>query len=295
MLRTGDEHARARRHRRDRCSAPVEDDDVGFERAGELGTGENVRLEHLPREPGTGASAADGHDTGNGGRLEMIGCGVPSRTRQREQLVERPRPLDQLRLGRPAAAHRHDDDVVIAREQPRDVARDGGLAYALARPDHGQRREVERREPRWIETEVRAHVRQPERERAAHEPQALARREHRLVGEVDDDVCRNGGERVDERHPVILAAAQLFRTPHEQRADELVRQGGKCVAHHGRVVLPVDHGQRTRHVGRTSPSIRAVYFSNSRVSVENWMIFSCPWYGYLRHTSTCPSAISIRL
>ena len=37
---------------------------------------------------------------------------------------------------------------------------------------------------------------------------------------------------------------------------------------------PQEHEQAHRVV--TSPSIRAVYFSNARVSSENWMIRSCP-------------------
>ena len=47
------------------------------------------------------------------------------------------------------------------------------------------------------------------------------------------------------------------------------------VPHDRRVVLAVDHRDRS-HGARTSSSIRSVYFSYSRVTVENWMIFSCP-------------------
>ena len=68
------------------------------------------------------------------------------------------------------------------------------------------------------------------------------------------------------------------------------------VANHGRVVLPVHDGEGARHERVvTSPSIRAVYFSNASVFVENWMIRSCPWNGYLRHTSTCESVTSMTL
>ncbi len=52
------------------------------------------------------------------------------------------------------------------------------------------------------------------------------------------------------------------------------------VLHVGRVtVVAVDdrHGPHWRVV--TSLSIRPVYFSYASVSVENWMIRSCPWYG----------------
>ena len=76
--------------------------------------------------------------------------------------------------------------------------------------------------------------------------------------------------------------------PTSTRADHVVRQLGERVAHDRRVVLAVDDRECARHRRDvTSPSIRAVYFSNSSVSVANWMIFSCPWNGYLRHTSTC--------
>ena len=110
------------------------------------------------------------------------------------------------------------------------------------------------------------------------EAEALRRREHRLVGEVDDEVGLDGVEPVDERHAVVLSAAQLLGAADEQRADELVRQRCERVANHRRVVLAVDHRDRP-HGARTSSSMRSVYFSYSRVSVENWMIFSCPWYG----------------
>ena len=115
----------------------------------------------------------------------MVGRGVPSRTREREQIVERRRRLDQLRLGRPAATHRHDDDTAVAGENARDMAGHGRLPDALAEADHGERRRLDRLERRRVEAEVGADVRQPERERARRPEQALPRPEHRLVGEVD--------------------------------------------------------------------------------------------------------------
>ena len=44
-------------------------------------------------------------------------------------------------------------------------------------------------------------------------------------------------------------------------------------------MLPVDERQAARYQDVTSSSMRAVYFSYARVSVENWMIRSCPWNG----------------
>ena len=129
------------------------------------------------------------------------------------------------------------------------------------------------------------------RQGAAREPKALARAEHRLVGEIDDRLGLELDDRrlqiVHERDAVLLASAELLRAADEERPDEVVRQLAERVAHDRGVVLAVDQGDRARHRVVTSPSIRAVYFSNASVSVENWMIFSCPWNGYLRQTSTC--------
>ena len=66
--------------------------------------------------------------------------------RERDELLDAGRRLDQLGLGRPAPPHRHDDDVAVAGEQPREVRRDRGLADPLAGADHGDRRA--RRSPR---------------------------------------------------------------------------------------------------------------------------------------------------
>ena len=91
---------------------------------------------------------------------------MPPRTGKREELVERRRRLNQLRLRRAATPHRDDDDLALAREQPRDVPGDGRLPDAFAGPDHGDRRQLERMERRRVEAEVGADVRQPEREEA---------------------------------------------------------------------------------------------------------------------------------
>src|SRR5205085_9867156 len=125
-----------------------------------------------------------------------------------------------------------------------------------------------------VETEVRAFVRDPLREHAAREAEALARREDGLVGQVDDDL--SAGEVADDRNTVFLAAAELLRSAREPHAHHLVRQRSESVANHGRIVLAVDDDDRSHRRAVTSPSIRAVYFSNSSVSTRNWMIFSCP-------------------
>jgi hypothetical protein len=138
------------------------------------------------------------------------------------------------------------------------------------------------------------------REHPAREAQPLARAEDGLVGEVDDDLRLQPGdcalERGHDRHAVVVAAAQLLAPAGEPQPCDLVRQRRQRVAHHGRIVLAIADGQSAHQVlDVTSSSIRVVYFSYARVSVENWMIRSCPWYGYLRQTSTWRSLTSITL
>ena len=225
---------------------------------------------------------------------------MPSVTREREKLLDARRRLHHLRRLRPAASHRHGDDVAVAREQPRDMRRDGGLADPLAGREHRQRRQWERRHLRRLDPEVGTRIRDSGREDATGEPEARRRSQHGLVREVEDELRLEGEERrvevVVDGHSVVGVPAQLLGPSHHQRADELVRQLGEGVPHRRRIVLPVDQRQGPHvRAGVTSSSIRAVYFSNERVSVENWMIFSCPWNGYFRQTSTWWSVISIRL
>src|SRR5581483_6433819 len=136
------------------------------------------------------------------------------------------------------------------------------------------------------EAEVGADVGNAEGERPTGESQSLARPEHRLVRQVDDHVRAVEGDRLldagRERDPVALVPAKLLGAAGEHGADELVGQLGERVADDRRIVLPVDDRDRAwsaQDRDESSPSIRAVYFSNSSVSVENWMIRSCPWNG----------------
>ena len=62
-------------------------------------------------------------DAGERSDLEVVGRGVTAGARERQQLVDARRRLDDLGLRRPAPAHRDDDHVAVAREQPRDVRR----------------------------------------------------------------------------------------------------------------------------------------------------------------------------
>ena len=249
-------------------------------------------------QPTARTAAADRDDAGERGGLEIVRSRVMARSREVEQRRERRLHGGDLRLRRSSPPHRHDDDVAIPCEQARDMSGDGGLPDALAGSDHRQRRERERRVRRRRELEVGALVAQPGRQDAAREQQPLARPQDRLVRHVHDDlgVRKAVVERLEQRHAVLDVAAQLLRPARKPRADHLVRQLGDRVAHHRRIVLAVDHDQGPRHRREvTSPSIRAVYFSNSSVSIANWMIFSWPWNGYLRHTSTCVPENSITL
>ena len=188
-----DEDARRRRDRRDRGAAAVEDDDVGLERGGEPRALEHVRRERRTRHAAARAAAADRRDARERCGLEMIGRRMAARTRERDQIGDGRRSLDQLRLRRAAPPHRDDDDAPVAREQPRDVPGHRGLADALAGADHGERRQLERVERRRVETEVGADVRQAEREEARREREPQLRRQHRLVGQVDDDLAPSPG------------------------------------------------------------------------------------------------------
>ena len=134
-----------------------------------------------------------------------------------------------------------------------------GLADTLAGADDGDRRQLERVKRRRVEAEVGADVRQPEREEPRGEREPKLRRQHRLVGEIDDDL--GVARLLDDRHAVLGLAPQLLGATDEHDADELVRQLGERRAHDVRVVLAVDDRDCSHRCDVTSPSIRAVYFS----------------------------------
>ncbi len=199
-------------------------------------------------------------------------------TRERDQLLDGRRCRDQLGLRRPAAAHRNNDHVPLAREQAREVRSDGRLPDALARPDDCDRRQLERLEHRRIEPEVGADVREAGRERARGPAHPLGRPEHRLVREIDHRL--RVSEPADQGDTVVRTGAQLFRPTHQDRSHPLVRQRPKCIPHDGRVMLAVNEGNSAHHrLADTSRSMRPVYFSYSPVARSNWMIRSCPWKG----------------
>ncbi len=221
---------------------------------------------------------------------------MPARAGDAEELIQRRRDLHELGLGGAAAAHRHDHDLASLREQSSEVSRNSRFPDPLPRSDHSERRS---RRARQVcgrpEAEVRPHVLEAPCQSLARPEHPLARAEHRLVREVDDDLGPHLVQRCNQRHAVLLAAAQLLGAADEDGADEVERQLHERVAHHVSVVLAVDERDRVHDCVVTSDSIRPVYFSKESVSVENWMIRSCPWNGYLRQTSTCEPAISTTL
>ena len=189
---------------RQRGAATVEYEQLRVELRSEPRAFEHVRPERSAREPSPRSAAADRRDTGERGGLEMVGGGVPARARECDQVVERRRRLDELRLRRSAAAHRHDDDATVAGEDAGDVARHRGLPDPLAQADHGERRSLDRIERSRVESEVGADVGQPEGECAGGPEHALTRPEHGLVGQVDHEIDLGRVETLDERHPVVV-------------------------------------------------------------------------------------------
>ena len=179
------------------------------------------------------------------------------------------------------------------------MARHRGLPDPLAGTGDGDRRERERLEGGRVEAEVGPDVRQAGGEHAARQGKALDRAEHGLVGEVDDDVRREARERrlyvLDERHAVLLPAAQLLRTADEDGRDDVVRKLGQRVPDDGRIVLAVDDRERPHVLAVTSSSIAPVNFAYSSVSSENETSFSSPWKGCRRQMSTLRPAISMTL
>ena len=152
-----------------------------------------------------------------------------------------------------------------------------------------------------VEAEVRPLVGDAQCEHPARQRESLARPEHGLVGEIQDDVrAMELDGRLDrglERNPVGLAVApELLGATDQDRGDDEVIDLLERSADDGRIVLAVDDGDHASHpLVVTSCSIRLVYFSYSNVSVENWMIRSSPWNGCRREIETWLPLISTTL
>ena len=208
--------------RGDRGPAAVEDDDVGPALGRKCRAGSDVRDEDRAGEAATSPATADRRHAGQRRDLEVVGRGMAPGARALDELGERRRRLDDLRLSRSAATHRHHDDAAVVREETCEMRRYRGLPDALARADHGDRGQLERLELRRVEPEVGADVRQALGQRLRGPAEAAGGPEHGLVGEVDHHL--GSGEVVDERHPVVGVAAQLLGASDHDRADPFVRE-----------------------------------------------------------------------
>ncbi len=283
LVPADDEHAPGRGDGRQRRAAAVEHDQVGPERLGGADAREHVREPDGAGEAAAAAAAPDSRHAGERGRLEMVRRGVPSGAGERQQPFDGRRHRHRLGLGRASPTHRHDHDAPVGGERACHVPGDRRLADALPGADDGERGNGHGLEPGRVEAEVGALVGHAERQRAGDQAEALGRAQHRLVGEVEHELGRMRGdcslEAGGERDAVVLTAAELLGASHEHGSDDLVRQLGERVAHDVGVVLAVDQGHRSHLRDLTSESIRPVYFSYSKVSVENWMIRSWPWNG----------------
>ena len=182
--------------------------------------------------------------------------------RELDELVERRRRLDDLGLGRAAAAHRDDDDVAVAREQPREVRRDRGLPHALARCR--SRRSTAARTARTTAGRTGSRRRRtagPAASACDAQRKRSAGPEHRLVGEVDHDLgVRRSRRRAARRSPRRRAASRCRRRG-SRRPTRTAAPAARRARR--RVVLPVDQRDRPHRRAVTSRSIRPVYFSYS--------------------------------
>jgi hypothetical protein len=106
------------------------------------------------------------------------------------------------------------------------MSRDSRLPHSLARTDDRDRRELERHPFRWVETEVCAEVRHALSKHSTCERESLERAEHRLVGEIDDDVgamARNGCLDIAlDGNAVVRPFSKLLRTADENRRGKLL-------------------------------------------------------------------------
>ena len=151
--------------------------------------------------------------------------------------------LHHLRLGRPAAAHRDDDDVAVAARSRATCPVTPSCRRACRCRSPRATGTANGSNARRLEAEVGADVRQPGREHAAREREAAragrapARRRGRRRGPAEREPLV---ERRPQRHAVVLAAAELLRPADEHGADEVVRQARRARRGRRRVVLPVD-------------------------------------------------------
>ena len=238
----------------------------------------HVRHERPPGEPAAGTAAADRDDAGHGRDLEVVGGGVAAGARESDELVDARRRLDRLGLGRSATTHRHDDDVPVAGEKPREVRRDRGLADPLSGSDHGDRGHVD--------LARRQAGRSGSRRRCTRARQRARGRPSRSGRRARAPARRRGRRRLRlrrSRREAGLRSRRPLGASRSPRRGSLrpIRTAGRAGRRRttSARMLAVDQRDRSHRGAVTSPSIREVYFSYSSVSRSNWMIRSCPWNG----------------
>ena len=172
------------------------------------------------------------------------------------------------------------------------MAGDGRLPDPLARPDHRERRDVHTTAAGGSKRKSGPSYGTPSASDAAREREPFRRPEHRLVRQVEDQVRlvpfdRDLDGRLERNAVAIDVAAQLLGAADEDRRNDEIVDLLERRAHHGRVVLAVDDRDHASHpLVVTSSSMRPVYFSYAKVSVENWMMRSSPWNGWRREIDT---------
>ena len=191
-------------------------------------------------------------------------------------------------LRRPAAAHRdHHRLETAAGRQAGDGSGDRGLAGSLAGADDRERRHRQGWTVLgWVEPEVGADVGNAGREGDGDQLHPFPIAEHRLVGEVEDHLRREFGDRGQQRmhrlvghdddgYPEvgrIVTGGELLRPTHQERGHDLVAalprhlQGG---ARDRRVVLTVHEGERS-HVGLLAGTGMELGYAACRSRRETW-------------------------
>ena len=294
-----DDHDSPGRDRRKRCTAAVEDHDVGLHVDRDACARFDVGRRDATGEASSAPPTPDSRDTHERRGLEMVGRCMTTRARQLDERIHGWRNSDDLGFCRPAPPHRDDHDPTLGSKKTRQVARDRRLADALPRSDDGDRRELERPTCGRVETKVGTDVRHAACEHATGEGEARDRPEHGLVGEVDDDVrgvlCDRGLDIADERHAVLLSPTQLLLATNEHRRDEVVGKLGERITNDRGVMLAVDDGESSQVRAVTSSSIAPVNFAYSSVSSANETSLTWPWNGCRRQMSTRLPSISMML
>ena len=258
-----DQHGGIRMGGRDRRPRPLEDDHVGPLRFRRRDRRRDRVVHGRSREAAAGPTGAHGGHAREGGVLVDVGRRVSARRCQRQERLHGRRLLRAAHdhgLGWPAPAHRHDDDRRAARGQvPRQGARNGRLARALAGTDHGDRRHGRQHRPLgWIEAEVRAAVGNAGGERARDEAEPQGGVHDRCVRHVDHDLrpvliegpdqgCAGIGIRDDREVAQAQRTLQFLDPPEHDGSDDVIAARGQRVERRDgdrRIVLAVDERYR---------------------------------------------------